>query len=70
LFRDRDSPLAQFVRETYRIIGCRLGMRIVLPHLTARRSAAIVNIGALTTRQPFPLTGLGAYTAAKGPSRT
>jgi hypothetical protein len=52
LFRDWDSPLAQFVRETYRIIGCRLGMRIVLRHLTARRSGAIVNFRAFTTRQP------------------
>jgi hypothetical protein len=63
-----DTPVQWLVEDASarpdlrRIIGCRLAMHIILPHMTARRGGAIVSIGA---RQPFRLTGLGAYTAAK-----
>jgi NAD(P)-dependent dehydrogenase (short-subunit alcohol dehydrogenase family) len=63
----QDPASAKAWTETLRtdLIGSWLGMRTVLPHMTARGSGAIVNIGALATQQPFPLAGLGAYTAAK-----
>jgi NADP-dependent 3-hydroxy acid dehydrogenase YdfG len=65
----QDPASAKAWTETLRtdLIGSWLGMRTVLPHMTARGSGAIVNIGALATQQPFPLAGLGAYTAAKKP---
>jgi NAD(P)-dependent dehydrogenase (short-subunit alcohol dehydrogenase family) len=40
-------------------------MRAVLPHMTARGSGSIVNIGALAAKQPFSAPDFSAYTASK-----
>jgi NAD(P)-dependent dehydrogenase (short-subunit alcohol dehydrogenase family) len=47
------------------LISCWLGMRSVLPHMLARQSGSIVNIGALAAQQPFSVAALGGYAASK-----
>jgi NAD(P)-dependent dehydrogenase (short-subunit alcohol dehydrogenase family) len=47
------------------LISCWLGMRAVLPHMMARHSGWIVNIGALAAQQPFSVAALGGYAASK-----
>jgi NAD(P)-dependent dehydrogenase (short-subunit alcohol dehydrogenase family) len=47
------------------LISCWLGMRAVLPHVLARQSGSIVNIGALAAQQPFSIAALGGYAASK-----
>ena len=47
------------------LLSCWLGMRAVIPHMTARPSGRIVNIGALAAHQPFAVPDLAGYAAAK-----
>ena len=47
------------------LLSCWLGMRAVVPHMTARGSGRIVNIGALAAHQPFAVPDLAGYSASK-----
>jgi NAD(P)-dependent dehydrogenase (short-subunit alcohol dehydrogenase family) len=47
------------------LLSCWLGMRAVVPHMTARGSGRIVNIGAVAAHQPFAVPGLAGYSASK-----
>jgi NAD(P)-dependent dehydrogenase (short-subunit alcohol dehydrogenase family) len=47
------------------LLGYWLGMRAVIPHMTARGSGRIVNVGALAAHQPFAMPDLASYSAAK-----
>jgi NAD(P)-dependent dehydrogenase (short-subunit alcohol dehydrogenase family) len=59
------SPTAWMEILRIDLLSCWLGMRAVVPHMTARRSGKIVNIGALAAHQPFAVPDLAGYSAAK-----
>jgi NAD(P)-dependent dehydrogenase (short-subunit alcohol dehydrogenase family) len=63
----QDPTSARAWMEILRInlLSCWLGMRAVVPQMTARRRGRIVNIGALAAHQPFAVPDLAGYSASK-----
>jgi NAD(P)-dependent dehydrogenase (short-subunit alcohol dehydrogenase family) len=66
--RSQQEPLSAGAWATIlrvNLISCWIGMRSVLPHMVARQSGSIVNIGALAAQQPFSVAALAGYAASK-----
>jgi NAD(P)-dependent dehydrogenase (short-subunit alcohol dehydrogenase family) len=59
------SPAAWMEILRIDLLSTWLGMRAVVPHMTAHGSGKIVNIGALAAHQPFAVPDLAGYSAAK-----
>jgi NAD(P)-dependent dehydrogenase (short-subunit alcohol dehydrogenase family) len=63
--QDPASPTAWMEILRINLLSCWLGMRAVVPHMVARGSGRIVNIGALAAHQPFAVPDLAGYSASK-----